>query len=51
MSYFTNIAVENINKAFVYITDFTASLNISSIENLDMCGHGTNTLLSEYTVQ
>ena len=26
MSYFTNIAVQNVNKEFVYITDFTASL-------------------------
>jgi hypothetical protein len=27
ISYFRNIAVQNVNKAFVYITDFTASLN------------------------
>ncbi len=26
ISYFTNIAVQNVNKEFVYITDFTASL-------------------------
>ena len=25
ISYFTNIAVQNVNKEFVYITDFTAS--------------------------
>ena len=30
MSYFTNIAVQNINKAFVYITEFTASLTCSA---------------------
>ena len=27
MSYFTNIAVQNVNKGFVYITDLTWSLN------------------------
>jgi hypothetical protein len=26
MSYFTNIAVQNVNKGFVYITDLTWSL-------------------------
>ena len=28
MSYFTNIAVQNVNKGFVYITDLTWSLNM-----------------------
>ena len=27
MSYFTNIAVQNVNKGFVYITDLTWSLS------------------------
>ena len=26
VSYFTNIAVQNVNKGFVYITDWTSSL-------------------------
>ncbi len=26
VSYFTNFTVQNVNKAFVYITDFTATL-------------------------
>ena len=37
MSYFTNIAVQNVNKGFVYITDLTWSLinNIShNINNI-----------------
>ena len=28
MSYFTNIAVQNVNKGFVYITDLTWSLSL-----------------------
>jgi hypothetical protein len=30
ISYFTNIAVQNVNKTFVYITEFTASLRLIS---------------------
>ena len=33
MSYFTNIAVQNVNKGFVYITDLTWSLNILPLEH------------------
>ena len=29
MSYFTNFAVQNVNKAFVYITDSTSTLTTS----------------------
>jgi hypothetical protein len=31
MSYFTNIAVQNVNKGFVYITDLTWSLNLTLV--------------------
>jgi hypothetical protein len=34
ISYFTNIAVQNVNKAFLSITDFTASLIILVITSL-----------------
>jgi hypothetical protein len=34
ISYFTNIAVQNVNKAFVSITDFAASLIILVITSL-----------------
>jgi hypothetical protein len=30
MSYFTNIAVKNVNKGFVYITDLTWPLNVAA---------------------
>jgi hypothetical protein len=31
ISYFTNIAVQNVNKAFDYITEFTASLKYKNM--------------------
>ena len=31
VSYFTNFAVQNVNKAFVYITDLTSTLNFAII--------------------
>ena len=34
MTDFTNIAIRNVNKAFVYITDFTTWFNEGAIESL-----------------
>ena len=34
VSYFTNFAVQNVNKAFVYVTDLTSTLNCNFAVNL-----------------
>ncbi len=42
VSYFTNFAVQNVSKAFVYITDLTSTLNVLKLITTDVaCYHIT----------